>query len=300
MVKRYPIAKSTSRPRQTRTRQPSRLVVSRKRYSKNRAVSRQQATYGENKFKGSNNSCLTPVPKPAGSQPLTYVFQNASNSIAGVLPEFTNARAMGLYSFPKGDDNNERNGDYMYIRQSYLKLEVQMLPVDTDQLPATLNATTDFRLMIVKANRKYNPLTKFPDPGQKLFLDTENNGFGYDDTTASSFEYMNQPINKRDFIVYADKRFTLSPPSVVLDDSTTNELVSLQNPRFSTKKQFNIKLPVWKKCHFDNDLSVPDNMDGQWLLICQAIPSAYCDATATAPPRNWVLSSYGTTSARDS
>ena len=274
---------------------PSRFAVSKKRYSVAREVSKQLQNYGENKFQGFAGGCLPPQAKPLGSQPITYQFLNSSNALSLALPEYT---PMNLFYFPQGDQNDQRTGDYMYLRQSYLKLEIQMLPVDTDSTAPTLNATTDFRFMVVKANRKNNPYGKFPDPGGKLFLNTQNDAFGYDDTSASVFQSMNQPINKRDFLVYCDKKFTLSPPSSVLFDG--QEMVSVQNSRYPIKKRFNIKLPCWKKTHFDNDTNVPTNIDSQWFIICQAVPSAYCDAHETAPNLNWVMSAYGTTSARDS
>lgn len=280
------------------SKQPSRNRVSRKRYTVAREVSKQLSNYAENKFQGFAGSCLAPQPKPAGSQPITYKFLNAGESMAGILPEF--ATPMDLFKFPQGDQNDQRQGNNMYIRQSYLKMEIQMLPVNVTSLASTLNATTEFRLMVVKANRKYNKFGKFPDPGQRLFLNTQNDAFGYDSTTASVFLNMNQPINKRDFLVYCDKKFTLSPPTAVLDDDTTGNFSNVQNPRYAIKKQLNVKLPVWKKSHFDNDSNTPDNLDTQWMIIVQAVPSAYCDAVSTEPNRNWALTVYGTTSARDS
>jgi len=57
------------------------------------------------------------------------------------------------------------------------------------------------------------------------------------------------------------------------------------------------KLPVWKKTHFTGD--DPDDLDDQFFFIIQAVPTAYCDASADTN-RNWVCSIYGTTTARDS
>lgn len=294
----YKYSKKRGRYVKKGSSRPSRLRVSTSRAVVAKEVSKQLSNYAENKFQGFSGGCLTPVAKPAGAQPLTYVFMNAGVSIAGTLPEFTAARAMKLFNFPQGDGNTQRNGDYMYLRQSYLKFEIQMLPVFSETTPQAYNATTDFRFMVVKANRKYNKFGKFPDPGKDLFLDTQNGGFGYDGTTASTFLYQNQPINKRDFLVYCDKRFTLSPPAVVISDTQFNDNTSLQNPRYAIKKRINVKLPCWKKTHFDGDS--PDNIDTQWMVICQAVPSAYCDAIDTEPNRSWTLSAYGTTTARDS
>lgn len=248
---------------------------------------------GENKFQGYSGACLAPVAKPAGSQPISYHFLNTGVSLATALPEF--ATPMSLFRFPQGDGPTNRNGNSLYIKQSYIKGEVQMLPV-IGGLTQTANSPVEFRMLVVKANRKYNPLYVSPDPGGSLFLDTQNDEFGYDGTVASTFLNMNQPVNKRRWVVMCDKKFTLSPPSVVLDQVSD---VSLQNPKYAIKKRFRIKLPVFKKCHFNsNTANSPENVDTQWLFILQAVNSSYCNPGQVAP-RNYSLNIYGTTTASD-
>lgn len=248
---------------------------------------------GENKFQGFSGACLPPVPKPAGTQPISYHFLNSGVSLAASLPEY--ATPMSLFRFPQGDGPTERNGNSLYIKQSYIKGEIQMLPVIGDA-SMTNNSAVEFRMLLVKANRKYNPLYVSPDPGGSLYLDTQNSEFGYDGTVASTFLNMNQPINKRRWVVMCDKKFTLSPPSVILDQVSD---VSLQNPKYAIKKRFRLKLPVFKKCHFaGNSANSPENVDTQWLFILQAVNSAYCNVGTTAP-RNYALNIYGTTTASD-
>jgi len=271
-----------------------------------RQVSKLLANYGENKFRGSSLVCLPPVPKPAGSQPISYCFVNTGRDISGLLPEFISGNSLDLFKYEQGDDDNQRVGNSMFIRNTHIKGEIQMLPVKTNSDgSASLNATTDFRMMVVKANRKYNPFGKFPDPGKQLLLTTENGSIGYDNTGTSNYAYFNQPINKRQFLVYKDIKFTLSPPSVLLDsDGSGIESVNLQNPKYAIKRKFDFKLPVNRKCHFNSDPSTgdterPTNLDGNWMIIVQAVPSAYCDAS-TQPNRSWTMSIQGTTTARDS
>jgi len=298
---------STMRRRLTRKTRKSRASANtypKKATTVARQVSKAMSSYGENKFRGDSILCLPPTPKPVGSQPLTYAFINTGRSIAGILPEFTAGNTLDLFKFPQGDGSNERNGNSMFIRHTHLKGEIQMLPVQANSAnSAALNSTVEFRMMVVKANRKYNPLGKFPDPGKQLFLTTENDSIGYDNVGTSVYAYMNQPINKRQFLVYKDTKFTLSPPSVLLDsDSSGIESVNLQNSKYPIKKKFSLKLPINRKCQFSSDSTAdqerPTNLDGEWLVIIQAVPSAYCDAQVSAT-KSWALNIQGTTTARD-
>lgn len=282
---------------------PSRLRVSTTRAIVTKEVSKQQANYGENKYQGFKNFCRVPVPKPAGSQPLTYVFYNSGNALTAL----TEYNPMDLYKFVRGDESTERTGNYMYIRQSTINFEVQMMPISgTTEETSTFLPQVDFRVLLVKGNRKYDALGKFQDPGSSLFLDSFNTSFGYDNTSFQTYEYMNQPVNKRNWLVYKDAKFTLNTP--VVESQIEGEPNSIHNNALSTKKtkqNFRFKLPIFKKCHFvNNDLNpeanVPDNCDTQWLLIVQACYTNHCYDPSGNGPRNYRVNVLGTTTARDS
>jgi len=286
-----------------RRKKASRNMVSRSRTTVTKAVSKALANYGENKYKGYSDYCKTPVPKPSGTQPISYVFYNTSNDISSSIPEFTTP--MNLFNYQQGDDGNDRNGNYMYIRGSTLNFEIQMIPTAGETSdPPSAQPQVDFRVMLVKANQKYTAFTRFRNPSISLFLDNENKEFGYEIPTASVFEYMRLPINKKNWIVYRDSRFTLNTP--VLEASATGLPNSIHNNALSTKntkKSFRCKLPVWKKTHFNNspqaNLNIPDDLDTQWLLIIQACYTSHC-YQETAWPRNYRVNMLGTTTARDS
>lgn len=284
---------------------PSSLKSSRKKYSINKKISRALASYGETKIRGVNLKCLEPVQKPgAAGAPTSYVFANAGQTMNALLPEFPTANALDLFSFPATTSlatPQTRIGNYMYLRQGYVKMEVQMLPINTLDSRNALNTTVSFRLMVVKCNRKYNRLGTFPDPGSQLFRATNGNPIGYDSGVVDAFEFMNQPINKQQFNIYCDKKFTLSPPAVLLDnDGAGIESTNLQNPRYPIKKRIDLKLPVWRKCYFPNDQSQPSNLDTQWMVICQAVDTAYCDDATASFPLDWRLNIYASATGRDS
>ena len=277
---------------------PSRLRVSKTRYSKTKQLAKILANYGENKYQGYSNVCTDPVPKPgSGQQPISYQFFNSSVALAN-NPEFN---PMGLFKFQQGDGNDQRIGNYMYVRGSTINCEIQMMPTTSASDTSSLLPQTDFRVLCVKANRKFDNLGKSPNPADSLFLTTFNNTFGYSSATPSTYEYMSQPVNKRKWLVYKDYRFTLNTP-VLESTGSLNHALSTK----VTKKRIRFKLPIYKKCHFNNsqdpEQNIPDNVDTQWLFIIQAAYTNHCFApsgTANAP-RNFKVNWLGTSTARDS
>ena len=279
---------------------PSRLRVSRTRAVVNKQISKALNNYGETKFRGYTESCGAIVPKPAGSQPINYFFYNTGETLTQAGNNmFT---PMNLYQFPKGDNATERNGDYMYLKKTHLKIELQMLPFRSSDLLIGQSSTTAFRVMIVKANRKYNKLGNSPIAADSLFLTTENDQVGFGSTTLSTFANMRQPINKRKWLVYKDTHFTLSTPSQEYQDTSIPadvQAINTANQKYPVNKLMNIDLPVYKKTHWPSDGDTPDSVDTQWLLIIQACRTNYCNP-GIQPPRNVNINILGTTSASDS
>jgi hypothetical protein len=280
---------------------PSRVRVSSLKYQINRQIVKAMSSVSESKFRSYSGECLMPQPKPAGTQPITYLFMNAGAQLTQAGNSMF--QPMDLFNFPKGDSNLERNGDYMYVKKSHVKFEVQMLPQPGVDFNAQ-NSTTEFRMIIVKANRKYNKLGASPLAGNSLFLTSENDEFGFGIpggvSTASVFANQQQPIDKRKWLVYKDTHFTLSPPAQEYGDSSLPQqfATNTANSRYPVKKYFNFDLPIYKKCHFPSDSNRPDNVDTQFLMILQAVRTNYCQDAVDAP-RNWRVNILSTTSATD-
>jgi len=294
----------TKRKKYSKRNAPSRLRVSATRATVNKQISRALNNYGESKFQGYTESCGAIQAKPAGTQPISYFFYNTGETLT--QPGNSMFTPMNLYEFPKGDNATERNGDYMFLKKSHLKIEIQMLPFRSSDLLIAGSSTTAFRVMIVKANRKYNKLGNSPIAGQSLFLTTENDQFGFGvpggTSTASTFANMRQPINKRKWLVYKDVHFTLSTPSQEYQDTSIPadvQAINAANPKYPVNKLMNIDLPIYKKTHWDPDEVTPDNVDTQWLLVIQAVRTNYCNPGIQAP-RNININILGTTSASDS
>lgn len=280
---------------------PSRFTVSKSRGKQTRRVENTLRNFSGRKYQGYTGDCLVPQSKPAGTQPISYLWLNAGRDITALGGSYVNYTPMNLFSFPQGDTNDERIGDYMFLSKSKIKFEIQTLPLSTIGSAEGLQPVIQFRFMVIKANRKYDSLGTYNDPGDSLFLDTQNNNYGYGlpggASTSTTFLNFSQPINKRDWIVYCDKRFKLSAPTLINQpfsgDQTNNAF-----PKYNTKKYVEVNLPVHKKVHFDNDTDCPDNLDTQWLVVVQAVHGSYCTSNTIAP-NNWRMNVVGSTSAFD-
>jgi len=276
---------------------PSRLRVSRKRTALTTAVSKALSDNAENKFRGFEIECKPPVSIPSGIQPISYHFFNTGKSLAAALPEYN---ALDMFKFNQGDGESERIGNSMYIKNGYMTMNIQTLPFTEFGTISGDQPLIEFRLMLVKANRKYNPLGEFPDPGKQLFLTPGNNSFGYDDSQATH-NFKLQPINKRKWLVYKDQRFTLSYPVVDQRDVLPQPNIFRTNNAYSkypTTKTIRMKLPVMKKTHFNPTTSHPDNLDTQWLLCLQAMHPSFCTPSSRRP-ENYVVNMNCTTVCQD-
>lgn len=293
--------RSRSAPTRSRGRRrylPSR-IRGRKTYDRtSRIVNKTLRAISESKFRAYTPiTCLAPVAKPDGTQPISYHFFNTGSNLAPLLPEFDIPHGpMDLFEFAEGTDANERIGKSMYLKHARVKFEVQMIPKATPF--ANQSPTTRFRLMIVKSKRALDKWgSQGADPGNSLFMNNDNTAFGYDDVTASTFAFMNQPINKREWMIYKQKYFTLSAPYAMETPGGSTQPSPVLNSKYPTRKQFNIKFPIMKKCLYNNTTNTPENVDTQWFVILQAVDTDYC--LEANRPRNYFVNMLGTTCALD-
>jgi len=216
-----------TRPSRFRTRSAS-------KYKRTRKVASLVSLVAETKFAGYNSDQITgglgtesasPQGKPGGTQPLSYVFFNTGEAmVAAQNPSQWNN--MKLFSYAQGDGSTQRDGNYLFIKQASVKLQIQMLGgvsagIGGASANQGLNAPVLFRVMVIKANRKNMPFGISPVMNASLFLDTENGKFGPSGPTASPYLYMNAPINTRDWLCYKDTKFVLSPAAIDYNDQST-------------------------------------------------------------------------------
>jgi len=297
---------------------PSRFRVrSGSAYRRTRRAASLISLVGENKFQGYNSSTIVPPlgkesaepqPKPAGLQPMSYVFFNTSGPMqpAQIPAQWNN---MELFSFTQGDSKLQRDGDYLYIKQASIKLNITTLGGSNSGTSGAgqnqgLNSPILFRLMVVKANRKNMPLGLAYTVNDTLFLDPTNGEFGpASPTSYSPYLYMNAPINTRNWLTYMDRKFVLSPSGVDFNDQSTASSINTAVGRYPAYKNVHFSCPVNKKVRFGRD-NRPDSIDDQWMIIIQAVNTGYLLATSgdwskIGSPRNFKVQALGTTSALD-
>lgn len=297
---------------------PSRFRVrSASAYSRTRKAASLLSLVGETKFQGFNSAGttgsfgtenMTPQSKPSGTQPISYIFLNAGGAMqASQNP--TQWLNMNLFTFPQGDTKTERDGDYLYLKGSTGKIQIQMLGASNSGAAGAgvnqgLNTPVRFRAMIIKANRKNSPLGVSPALNSTLFLDTQNGSFGPDSTTTSPYQYMHAPINTRNWLTYMDTSFTLSPSAVDFNDQSTASSINTADTKYASVKNMSFKFPVNKKTHFQNLTNQPDSIDTQWLFVLQAVNTGYTLANSAnwgliGQPRNFRVQCLATTTALD-
>lgn len=302
---------------------PTRLKGSRKRYIKNKSISRMLNNYGENKFQGSILECLTPVKTEnvpsIPNQIINYNWVNLGKQLAPAIgAEWT--QPMNLFNFPvlgNTADNpppeTARDGRYMFINKTHLKMEIQAMPVeDTAGIVNNLNNAIEFRLLIVRARRSMQPYGTTDDntavPKNSLYLTPNNRSVGYGSPLSefSIYQRMNQPVNKRQWSVIKDEKFTLAPPSIAWKDVGDTASTNVAS-RYPSKRQLSCDLNVYKKTFFNGDeetaalQSTPTNYDTQTLVILQGVRQSYCSSNTLAPSvRDYSFTIQGTTSAKDS
>lgn len=271
----------------------------------------------ETKFQGYNsdtivapygNQSADPLGKPGGTQPISYTCFNTGGPLASI--QGTNQwNSMDMFRYTVGDSSTQRDGNYLFIKGSTLKFQIQTLGAPNTGtagggINQGLNNPIDFRIMIVKGNRKNSSLGTVPVLNETLFLDTQNGEFGPSGTAASPYLYFNAPINTRRWLTYKDMKCTLQPAAVDFNDQSAGSSINTSTGRFPSKKEFSIRLPVNKKVHFDSSTNRPDSIDTQWMVVIQAISSGYTLANSSdwsqiGAPRNFKVQALGTTSALD-
>lgn len=289
------VRRKLSGRKQVRRPVPSRLIPSRTRTAVSREVAKQINSVAENKFVGRIGDCLAPIPKPGvGSvAKLNYCLFNSGEALpTGVSTDFT---PMKCFTYPAA----ERDGRYLYLKHALQHFEIQMLPRDTNST-SVLNSTTQFRFMVVKQKQYTNRLGTVSSPNSSLFLAPDNKEFGLSDLAATNIMYSAQPINRRNWTVYQDKRFTLTAPSATYFDSTgaTEQSVNVAHEKYPVKRSIKFKLPVSAKILYGTG-DIPIDIDTQWLVIIQAMPTSYCADTADAQ-KQWRVNYLSTTVANDS
>jgi hypothetical protein len=192
-----------------------------------------------------------PVPIQTGAQ-ATFVSFNT-----GVTSLFPDSLAVDGISVPLGTAFNQRNGNYIYYKKTHFVIRTEM--------NATANAPPiQFRMIVAKLRRQNSPegVTALWDTTG--FLDSAGLPFGHGTSGKTGLDLMMQPINKRQWVTYCDKKFVLQPYNDFVG-SGTNIIYS----HYPASKEIQMNLPYFKKVYMTSS-NLPEDMAYRYIIVTYA------------------------------
>lgn len=264
---------------------PSRLRGSRIQYSLNRAVGRVLNGLAENKV-----IAVTERNEYAPSAIQALAKAHYAGFVVGGVPTGwdSNLSNIGGTTIPPGNGQNQRNGDSVYLRKTRLTFEIDAQPVSADANPVP----KEYRMIIVKQNRKMIPAGFNPNPQTSLFLNNSGQEFGYQTSGFTGADAMLQPINRKYWSVYKDTRFRLTNPALFNETGGASSW-NWTNTRYGSTKRISCDLPYYSKCSFSS-ADIPENLDCHYgiFIFARSIGQDYA-------ADDWEVNLRGTTSYKD-
>lgn len=266
---------------------PARFRANRRKYYRNRSVLKTIRNIAETKLIQINDQNLT-LPHATANSGVYY-----QSFVLGPKPSSwtdSNMVALGGTTIAPGLTPQNRVGKSVFFRQTIIKMQIEMDFVNTGYPPI------NFRLLVVKPRGYAIPAGKTDLPSTTLFMSQLGNNVGYLTTgtdAMSSFEYATNLLNKRDWIVYRDQKFTLSHP---MRSDSDGGYVGYSG-KYKIQKFFNIKLPHWKKTRMTTTDNLPEDFDASYLILVFAESAK--GTTSSFLPYNWCINMRGTTSFTD-
>lgn len=170
--------------------------------------------------------------------------------------------------------SKSRVGDYVQLQHTTLMLNLDMRFNSTQAPPI------EFRIIHFRQRRQAMPAGINPDPGTSLFLNIDGQNFGHDTPLINGTDFINQPLNKRKWIIYRDQKFILTKPT--RGDVQTNQ--------YKCMNTFNFRFPFNTKAKY-GVADLPENVVYHHGIAIYARP---IDKDINA--NYWEVNTRGTTS----
>lgn len=184
----------------------------------------------------------------------------------------------------QGDTSQDRNGNYVYLNRTHLTMEIDMSSAIETNVPH------EFRVVMFKARRATDPASISKNPATSLFLSQIGSPEGHETPGINGTDLMCQPLNKRDWVIFHDKRFMMSPPSTFPATGDTSTGYTGKYPVFK-RIVFNMPHKIKARYPPGTNPSEPINYDYRYG-ICVFARAIGKDQNA----RNWEVNIRGSTS----
>lgn len=241
---------------------PARLRGSRVSYQINKAVSRAVNGLAENKIvalTAVNESPPSPIQALALAHTRSFTLGDIPSTWSGVA----GLTSLGGMTFIQGNANNQRIGKYIYLQKSRVSMEIDMYNNASDSVPV------EFRVICCKARRGNNPSGFTYNYATSLFLNTDGTDFGHATSGINGTDLMVQPINKKDWVVFGDRKFMLSNPAVAQDNATTGS-TTYYSGKYPVMKRMVFNLPFNKKTEIGPNPAIPVDIDYNYVMVIYA------------------------------
>ncbi len=260
----------------------ARFAASKPRYFRNRRYARQISKFSESKL-----LALTPVEEqaPVAIQvgAIAYYWAGCLNvqptgwGFSAPAAPGQLLQNLGGIQLARGVTAQERVGDYVYYKKTHAVIQVDMNATSALQDPI------EFRFIIAKSRGLANPAMTGYIPSSSLFLNSLGNAIGHFTGGVTGTDLMLQPLNKRDWVIFRDQKFTLTAPQIVNGGGF--------NGKYPSRKNLIVNLKHYAKAKISNTNNQPKNLDTTYVM--------YLYASAIGKDRDanvWEVSLRGTTS----
>lgn len=233
-------------------------------------------------YLGLPSAAANPVPGSANAGQITQFYLGPAPS----LPPSWTGTWNSLDGIPNstGVGSQERVGDYIYMKRTTVNMLIDVVPDVAATIPV---APWEFRVVVGKANRKYNPAGVTPDPNARLLISPNSDARGFGINTDDRALFLSPP-NRRDFTIKRDFKFILEAQHA----NGGGALGSNNTGHYGCTKQLQITMPHSKKVRFDSTGN-PTNYDYHYFIVVYARP------IGGASGSRWNVTTVGSTSYND-
>ena len=261
----------------------ARFASSRFKYRKARRFSRMAGPTTETKLIPINHQDeIAAIPIQLGAQAHYRGF--IMQSIPALWDN--NLLSLGGIITQQGSSGVNRIGNYVYFKKTHITMEVQCNYITNGGRPPV-----EFRVVVCKAKMSAVPAGNTVLPQTALFLNEGGAPIGYQTSNVNGSDLMLQPLNRREWVIKTDKKFTLSHPFKTDSDGGQVGYSGF----YPVKKTFAMNLGYYKKTRINTGTNTPEDLDTRWLVFVFAA-SVGRDTSADS----WEINMRGTTSFTDS
>lgn len=240
--------KKSNYPKKSYRNLPARMRVNKQRYFINKQIGSMLSKFSETKIIAcKNQDQITPVAIQTGAQAYFTAFN------IGLNPTDSNFNPIGGIQITQGVDADNRVGDYVYLRKTHITLKVEMINANTV-------TPTQFRIIVFKGRRSNNPYFTSPSAQSTLFLQPDGLKAGHITSGLTGLDLMMLPLNKRDWVIKFDKRFTMQ------NYNQLSQSTAIYN-HYPCFKDFKMNLPYYAKTKYGGSNNLPIDLDYRWNII---------------------------------